>query len=56
MKFLMKGVVVSSFLTLMLTCTLFGQQIKWMTFDEAIAAHQKIKKKIIVDIYTDWCN
>lgn len=33
----------------------FGQQIKWMTFDEALIACQKEKKKIVVDIYTDWC-
>ena len=32
-----------------------AQQIKWMTFDEAIAAQKKKPKKIFVDIYTNWC-
>lgn len=38
-----------------------GKNVKWMTWDEAVAAAQKAKaegkspKKIFVDIYTDWC-
>ena len=32
-----------------------AQQIKWMTFNEAIAAQKKNPKKIFVDIYTNWC-
>ena len=55
MKFMLKSVVISSFLILSVSGSLFCQQIKWMTFDEAIQAHQKEKKKIIIDIYTDWC-
>ena len=42
---------------LLLTATTVAtaQQIKWMTFDEAIAAQKKNPKKIFVDIYTNWC-
>ncbi len=32
-----------------------GDAIKWYTWEEAIAANKKTKKKIFVDIYTDWC-
>lgn len=34
---------------------LSAQEIKWMTFDEAIAAQKKNPKKIFVDVYTVWC-
>ena len=42
---------------LLLTATTVAtaQQIKWMTFDEAIAAQKKKPKKIFVDVYTNWC-
>ncbi len=30
-------------------------EIKWMTWEEAIAANNKTPKKIFVDVYTDWC-
>lgn len=29
--------------------------IKWMTFEEALAANQTEKRKIFIDVYTDWC-
>jgi thioredoxin-related protein len=40
----------------------FSQNVKWLTWDEAVAATQKLKsqgkkgKIIFVDIYTDWCS
>lgn len=55
MRFLLKSVVVSSFLVLFLTVSLAGQQIKWMSLEEALVAHQDSPKKIFVEIYTDWC-
>jgi len=34
----------------------YGQnKIKWMSWEEAIEKSKKNKKKIFVDIYTDWC-
>ncbi|MDR1593803.1 MAG: DUF255 domain-containing protein [Prevotellaceae bacterium] len=30
-------------------------QVKWMTFDDAVAATKKEPRKIFVDIYADWC-
>lgn len=36
--------------------TTHGQAgIKWMTIEEAIEAQQVHKKKIFIDMYTDWC-
>lgn len=29
--------------------------IKWMTIEQALSASEKNPKKIIIDIYTDWC-
>ncbi len=31
------------------------EKIKWMTFDEAIAANEKESKKFFIDFYTSWC-
>ena len=35
----------------------FGQdtQVKWYTFEEAIALNKKEPRKIFIDVYTDWC-
>ena len=30
-------------------------QIEWMTWTEAVAAQQKQPKKMLIDVYTDWC-
>jgi thioredoxin-related protein len=30
-------------------------QVKWMKFEDAVAASQKAPRKIFVDIYADWC-
>jgi thioredoxin-related protein len=40
---------------LFLTLHVQGQEIKWMSWEEAAAANDKQPKKIFVDIYTDWC-
>ncbi len=29
--------------------------VKWMSFNEAMAAAKKNPKKIFIDVYTDWC-
>ena len=31
------------------------EKIKWMKFEEAVAANAKDPKMILVDVYTDWC-
>ncbi len=49
-------------LSLITTLSIFGwqselsaQEIQWLTWEEAIEKSQKEKKKIFVDVYTDWC-
>lgn len=32
-----------------------AQQIKWMTWEEAIKANEQQPKKLFVDVYTKWC-
>lgn len=32
-----------------------GSLVKWMTFEEAIEKSKTEKRKIFVDVYTDWC-
>jgi len=31
------------------------EEVNWMSFEEAIEASKKEKKKIFIDVYTDWC-
>jgi uncharacterized protein YyaL (SSP411 family) len=33
-----------------------AQDIKWYTFEEAIKLNKKAPRKIIIDVYTDWCH
>ncbi|WP_430612680.1 thioredoxin family protein [Flavobacterium sp. JP2137] len=51
-------------MTKQLLCVLFfaivgvstqAQEIKWMSFDQAIAAQKKKAKPIFIDVYTNWC-
>lgn len=32
-----------------------SQEINWMSFEEALAAQKKDPKKIMMDVYTNWC-
>lgn len=34
---------------------MLAQQINWMSLDEAMAAQKKEPRKIMMDVYTDWC-
>ena len=45
------------FISVLLTtlATVTAQEIKWMTFEEALAAQKKNPKKIMMDVYTNWC-
>ena len=55
------GKVVKVFLSLVLMPSLSSwtlveeEKIQWLTFEEAIALHEKEPKKLLVDLYTDWC-
>lgn len=32
-----------------------GAQVNWMSFEEAVKQNAKKPKKIVIDVYTDWC-
>src|SRR5690606_27706255 len=31
------------------------EQVQWMTFEEAVERSKQEKRKIFIDVYTDWC-
>lgn len=35
--------------------TVTAQEIKWVTFEEALKLQKKTPKKIMMDVYTNWC-
>jgi thioredoxin-related protein len=41
--------------TLLLSSVSWAQGIKWITIDEALKQNKAKPKKIIIDVYTDWC-
>lgn len=32
-----------------------AQKIEWMSFEDAVAASEKEPRKLLIDIYTNWC-
>jgi len=40
---------------LFLTLSVYRQEVKWYTFEEAVEMNKKEPRKILVDVYTDWC-
>ncbi len=40
---------------LFLTLSVNAQLVNWYTFEEAVEMNKKEPRKIIVDVYTDWC-
>lgn len=50
----MKKIFFLLFISL-ITLSTQAQEIKWMTFNEAVAAQKKNKKPIFIDVYTAWC-
>lgn len=47
--------ILNTLLLLVLFIHASPAQIKWMKFEEAIAANEQDPKMILVDVYTDWC-
>jgi thioredoxin-related protein len=50
---LMKKII--PILILLVAAVVNAQKINWMTMNDAIAAQEKQPKKILVDVYTNWC-
>lgn len=40
---------------MLMTMVVQAQEIEWISFEEAVARCEKNPKKVIIDIYTDWC-
>ena len=40
---------------LVFTINVSAQEINWVSFEEAIALQKKKPKKIMMDVYTNWC-
>ena len=32
-----------------------SEEVKWLSFEEAIVLHEENPKKLLIDLYTDWC-
>lgn len=48
-----------AFLLFLLVAPVFAQEgnspVKWMSFEEAVKRSKTEKRKIFIDVYTDWC-
>ena len=42
-------------LALFLSGLVSAQEINWITMDDALAAQKETPKKILMDVYTNWC-
>jgi thioredoxin-related protein len=41
--------------TVLTSASVIAQSVKWMSLDEAIELQKKSPKKIVMDVYTNWC-
>lgn len=51
----MKKILFVIVLALSISVASNAQQINWLTFEEALALQSKNPKKIMMDVYTNWC-
>ncbi len=53
----MKRIVLLCVMALMSSSAVLGQsnEINWVTFEEALELQKKHPKKIMMDVYTNWC-
>lgn len=51
----MKKIGIAMVLLFTVVATGIAQEIKWVTFDEAVKLQAKKPKKIMMDVYTEWC-
>lgn len=51
----MKKLAFIGVLTLLMSFNGIAQQINWVTFEEALELQKKKPKKIMMDVYTNWC-
>lgn len=51
----MKKIILLLAVTFFVSANSIAQEIKWLTFEEALALQKKKPKKIMMDVYTNWC-
>lgn len=51
----MKKLLILLAVTFFVSANSIAQEINWLTFDEALALQKKKPKKIMMDVYTNWC-
>jgi thioredoxin-related protein len=51
----MKKIIMLLAVAIFVTTNSIAQEIKWVTFEEALALQKKKPKKIMMDVYTAWC-
>ena len=51
----MKKIVLIIAITILYTFNGYAQEIKWVSFEQALALQKKTPKKIMIDVYTSWC-
>ncbi|WP_411766520.1 thioredoxin family protein [Winogradskyella sp. A3E31] len=51
----MKRIVLIGIIALFTVLAIPAQEINWVSLDEAIALQKKNPKKIMMDVYTNWC-
>ncbi|WP_179343722.1 thioredoxin family protein [Winogradskyella ursingii] len=52
---MMKKITISLLFVIVFTTTAIAQEINWVTLEEAVALQKKEPKKIMMDVYTNWC-
>jgi len=50
----MKKTIIYTILLLIASVS-YAQEINWVSLEEALAMQEKAPKKIIMDVYTNWC-
>ena len=51
----MKKITCILLLTVLVTAKVSAQEINWVTLNEAVELQKKTPKKIMMDVYTNWC-
>lgn len=51
----MKSRLLSMLFFLALGSVYAQTEVKWYTFEEAVALNKKQPRKMVIDVYTDWC-
>ncbi|AJR02299.1 thioredoxin family protein [Siansivirga zeaxanthinifaciens] len=51
----MKKIIYTLVLNFLISLSIHAQEIHWVTLNEALELQKKTPKKIMMDVYTNWC-